>query len=136
MGVQQPIPIQLDKLRHFKFDLRALALAEREIARFSGRTERVSIATLFGGGEMLLSDLCILAWAGLLHEDRDLTLDAAWDLLSAIDLRTLSTVVGHALSAHMGLGTAQEGAAGDPPTPPMPSGSGSTSGPSGGSTST
>lgn len=141
MGVQQPIPIQLDKLRHIKLDLRALALAEREIARFWERKERLSIVQIFQGGDVGVADLCILLWAGLRHEDPALTVDQAFTLASGVPMATLSEAMGQALREQLGAGTAAspEGATADPPMPATaanPSNStGSNSGAPGGSIS-
>lgn len=138
MGCLTAIPIQLDRLRHLKFDLRALAFAEREIARFWETKERVSIFTHFAGGVFGASDLAILLWAGLRHEDPALTLDGAFALLAAETLQQSSQILTQALREQLGMGEAAgaEGAAVDPPQPPtLPSSTGSHSGPSGGSTS-
>jgi len=136
MGVQQPIPIQLDRLRHIKLDLRALALAEREIARFWDRKERLSIVQIFQGGDVGIADLCILLWAGLRHEDPALTVDQAFALSGNASMQVVSEAMGRALREHLGTGTqpAPEGAPAHPPQPTTaatPSTStGSNSGPS------
>lgn len=141
MGVQQPIPIQLDKLRSIKLDLRALALAEREIARFWDRKERLSIVQIFQGGDVGVADLCILLWAGLRHEDPALTVEQAFALASGASLQVVSEAMGQALREQLGTGTAaaQEGQPADPPMPATaatPSAStGSNSGASGNSIS-
>lgn len=130
MGVQQPIPIQLDKLRHIKLDLRALALAEREIARFWERKERLSIVQIFQGGDVGIADLCILLWAGLRHEDPSLTVDQAFTLAGNASMQVVSEAMGQALREQLGTGDVQP----DPPQPTTaatPSGStGVNSGPS------
>lgn len=115
MGVQPPIPIQLDKLRSIKLDLRALALAEREIARFWDRKDRLSIVQIFQGGDVGVADLCILLWAGLHHEDPSLTVEQAFALASGASLQVVSEAMGRALREQLGAGT--EGAQADPPQP-------------------
>jgi len=141
MGVQQPIPIQLDRLRHIKLDLRALALAEREIARFWERKERLSIVQIFQGGDVGIADLCILLWAGLRHEDPALTVDQAFALVSGVSMQVVSEAMGQALREQLGActQTAPDGAPADPPMPTtaaIPSNStGSNSGLSGSSIS-
>jgi hypothetical protein len=140
MGVQAPIPIQLDKLRHIKLDLRALALAEREIARFWERKERLSIVQIFQGGDVGIADLCILLWAGLRHEDPALTVDQAFTLASGVSMQVVSEAMGQALREQLGTGAASEAASQeDPPQPTTaatPSASiGANSGPSGSSIS-
>lgn len=113
MGVQTPIPIQLDKLRHIKLDLRALALAEREIARFWERKERLSIVQIFQGGDVGIADLCILLWAGLRHEDPALTVDQAFTLASGVSMQVVSEAMGQALREQLGTGDVSA----DPPQP-------------------
>ena len=119
MGVQQPIPIHLDKLRSIKLDLRALALAEREIARFWDRTERLSIVQIFQGGDVGVADLCILLWAGLRHEDPALTVDQAFALASNASMQVVSEALGRALREQLGTGASgsSEGVQPDPPQP-------------------
>lgn len=139
MGVLQPIPIHLDRLRHIKLDLRALALAEREIARFWERKERLSIVQIFQSGDVGVADLCILLWAGLRHEDPTLTVDQAFALASGVSMAVVSEAMGQALREQLGAGASGESAPADPPQPTTaatPSDlTGSTSGPSGGSIS-
>lgn len=119
MGVQQPIPIQLDRLRHIKLDLRALALAEREIARFWERKERLSIVQIFQGGDVGIADLCILLWAGLRHEDPALTVDQAFALVSGVSMQVVSEAMGQALREQLGAGSqpTPDGAPADPSQP-------------------
>lgn len=135
MGVQPPIPIQLDTLRHLKLDLRALAFAERELTRFWESKERLSIVKVFQSGDVGIADLCILLWAGLRHEDPALTLDQAFSLASTVPMTVLSEAMGQAFREQLGAGDAPA----DPPQPTTaatPSNStGPNSGPSAGSTS-
>lgn len=138
MGVQQPIPIQLDKLRHLKIDTRALALAERELARFWG-IPRVSLIKHFQqANEVGVADLAIMFWAGLRHEDQSLTLDAAFELMGR-DFQAATVALKQAMDEQLGSGgkSAQDGPHADPPMPATaanPSSStGSSSGVPGGS---
>lgn len=142
MGVQQPIPIQLDKLRHLKMDLRALTFAERELARFWG-VPRVSVMQHFQNiGQVGMADLAIMFWAGLRHEDPALTMDAAFDLMG-LDFTAATAVLKQAMEEHLGARTApassESGVSADPPQPTtaaIPSNSiGSNSGAPGGSIS-
>lgn len=146
MGVQLPIPIQLDKLRHLKFDLKALAFAEQELAKHWG-VKRVSFFQHFKNPEdMGAADLVILLLAGLRHEDPALTLDDAYRLLSAGNMMDTFQQLNAALNQHVNNGKTAEtpAAAGDAPAdPPQPttaaipsSSTGPNSGASGGSTST
>ena len=67
------IPIELDKPRNLKFTNRAFRLIERETGKNALQGELWTT--------MSMSDLGVLMWAGLVHEDKNLTLDDADDLL-------------------------------------------------------
>lgn len=141
MGVQRPIPIQLDKLRHLKFDLKALAFAEQELAKHWG-VKRISIFRHFSNPEeMGAADLAIIILAGLRHEDATLTLDDAYRLLGAGNLMEIFQQITDVLNQQVGNGGAagEDGATTNPPQPTTaatPSNStGPHSGPSAGSTS-
>ena len=66
--------INLDRERSLKFDYNALALAEKETGK-NLLTDLASLKTL------RVTDLRALLWAGLLHEDSALTVEAAGSLL-------------------------------------------------------
>lgn len=144
MGVQQPIPIQLDRLRHLKFDLRALAFAEQELAKQWG-VKRISFYQHFKNPEdMGAADLAILMLAGLRHEDPALTLDGVYQILSAGNMLATFQRLTEALDEQVnGKGaektSGQEAAPADPLQPTtaaIPSNStGSNSGAPGGSIS-
>lgn len=70
MGIGS-VDITFDKPRHIRFDLNALV----EIEAISGK----SLTTLLG--DLSLTTLRDLTWAGLKHEDRRLTRERVGDLL-------------------------------------------------------
>lgn len=123
MGVQQPIPIQLDRLRHLKFDLKALAFAEQEIAKQWG-VKRVSFFQHFKNPEdMGAGDLVILMLAGLRHEDSALTLDDVYRILGAGNMMDTFQQLNVALSLHVNNSAPAETPApvgGPTPDPPQP----------------
>jgi hypothetical protein len=137
------VPIKLDVERKLKFNNRAMAVAEREIAKFWGLS-RVSILKQVEKGDLSASELGILVWAGLLHEDRGLTLERVQELTAETPLQAMLGPVVEALlryfvgqnrdlvTRHSSLAT-DEGPAANPPIPQ--SGTGSSSGPSDGMTS-
>lgn len=135
----QPIDIVLDRPRHLLLNLKALALAERELATLLDR-KKVSLIKVFQSGEVGVSDLVCLVWAGLLHEDPTLTLDQAMALLGASDLESIATKLMEAMQAHMGVTRTEEAPSLPDPTqatapaattPPLPASTGSNSGASG-----
>jgi len=78
------IDISLDKIRHLRFGLNALAALENELgasiqAVFSD-IERVGFIQIRG-----------ILWAGLLHEMPDLTVEEAGDLFESIPEEVAST---------------------------------------------
>lgn len=65
-------PIELDKPRNFKFGMRALSLIEKKL--------KLKIA-YFNPEELTIEQTAIVIWAGLQHEDKDLTPDKVLDLI-------------------------------------------------------
>lgn len=67
------VPITLDKQRNVRIDIKAITVIEREldISIF-----RVNLSAL------RLTEIAVIMWAGLLHEDSGLTLDQALALFS------------------------------------------------------
>lgn len=62
-----------DKPRHLKFDLNALADAEREV--------KTGITTLFNEERMGVDTVRIFIWAGLKHEDKALTINKVGEMI-------------------------------------------------------
>lgn len=126
----EPVPIHLDKDRHLLLTHRAIALAEREIAKFWG-TKRASLFKIFGENEIARHDLICLLWAGLLHEDPSLTIEQVYALVEQASATAVMEAIGLAITEHFGTrekaATSKEGVHPDP----MPvSSSGARPGPS------
>lgn len=135
MRTVQSIPLTLDKPRTLLLDLRAMARAEQALAKFWGE-KRISLLKIFQTGDMGVSELTHLLWAGLLHEEPTLTYERALALITQIDLQELGTLVAGAMKEQLGMEDAPQGQAVDPPQPGTPpSGTGSSSGPQPGTTS-
>lgn len=66
------VEIQLDKKRNLKFNFNAICNFEEATGK--------SIASLGETKEFKMSDLRALLWAGLVHEDPDLTIEEAGEL--------------------------------------------------------
>lgn len=66
------IPYELDKMRNLRYSLRALSLIEENIGIPLARLDVNSIS---------IKHLSIMIWAGLYHEDKDLTPDMVMDLI-------------------------------------------------------
>ena len=65
-------PIQLDKVRNFKYGMKALSLVEK---KFKKPINKVDM------DNMTMEEAAILIWAGLTHEDKSLTPDKVMDLV-------------------------------------------------------
>lgn len=131
MRLVTPIPLTLDRPRAFLLDLRAMALAEREIAKAWGQP-RASLFEVFQSGKSFgLTDLACLVWAGLSREDATLTVDGVLDLLGQHGIAAASAAIATAFREQLG---ATVGEAAEAPANPPPS-TGSASGPAAGSTS-
>lgn len=75
-GILNPaVPIMLDRERHLKFGLRALRAIEE-------KTGKSALGGVFWEGKNpSTDDFTTLIWAGLLHEDKTLTIDQVIDLV-------------------------------------------------------
>lgn len=60
-------PISLDKERTFKYGMKAIDLLEKKFKKPMGMIEGLNT------GILSMSDYATVMWAGLVHEDRDLT---------------------------------------------------------------
>ena len=135
MRIVQPIPITLDKPRTFLLDLHAMARAEQALAKWWGE-KRISLIKIFQTGDMGVTELTHLLWAGLLHEEPALTYDSARALFAKVDLTEMSKVITDAVKEQMGVQEPTQGQAADPLQPgTLPNGTGSGSGPQPGTTS-
>lgn len=66
------IPYELDKVRNLRYNLRALSLVEEAVG--------IPLAQL-NVNNVSIKDTSIMIWAGLYHEDKDLTPDIVMDLI-------------------------------------------------------
>ena len=130
MRAVKTIPIQLDKPRHILLDMRAICTVERELAKCYGE-KRVSLPKIFKSGDLSMTELLHLLWAGLIHEEPALTFDQVAAMASGVPSRTIELALGEALREQAGM---QE-TAGAGPTMAMPTGTGSDSGPTAASSS-
>ena len=65
-------PFELDKPRNFKFGMRAFDLIENKL--------KIKISR-FNPENLTIKETSIVIWAGLQHEDKDLTPDKVLDLI-------------------------------------------------------
>lgn len=65
-------PIQLDKSRNFRYGMKALSLIEK---KFKTNIAKIDMDNL------TIEETATMIWAGLVHEDRDLTVEKVMDII-------------------------------------------------------
>jgi hypothetical protein len=68
-------PIKLDKIRNLKYGMRAIDLIEKKFGKPIMKIEGI------GDGALTMEEYATLIWAGLVHEDKELTPDKVMDLI-------------------------------------------------------
>jgi hemerythrin-like domain-containing protein len=97
-------PIQLDKVRNFKYGMRALSLVEK---KFKKPINKVDM------DNMTMEDTATLIWAGLVHEDKNLTPDKVMDLIDEhSSLPEVMRQLTEAMNESFGAGAVEEEGAG------------------------
>ena len=116
------VAIQLDKERHLRLTARGMVAFEEKTGK--------SLLRGVDLGTMTAGELVALAWACLIHEDKELTYDAVLDMVEIGDMPMLAKAVSECVVESF---PEKEEGTGAPLA--ERSQSGSTSGPSGGTTS-
>lgn len=89
-------PIQLDKVRNFRYGMKAISLIEK---KFKKPISKIDMENL------TMEEAAIMIWAGLQHEDRDLTPDKVMDLVDEhSNLQTVIETMGEAFQGAFGTG--------------------------------
>lgn len=84
------VKIKLDKERTLRFTTKAIAAFERKIGKPFSKIDDFD--------DLYLDEKLSLIWAGLLHEDKDLTVDGVFDLIDDhSDIFTVMESIGEAL---------------------------------------
>lgn len=65
-------PIKLDKSRNFKYGMKAISLIEKKFKKPIGKIDYENLT---------MEEAAILIWAGLVHEDNNLTPEKVMDLV-------------------------------------------------------
>lgn len=88
------IPYELDKMRNLRYNLRALSQIEETIGIPLARLDVNNVS---------IKHLSIMIWAGLNHEDKDLTPDIVMDLIDEYsDMNEANEVMIKALNEAFG----------------------------------
>lgn len=85
--------IELDRHRNIRLTTNALVKVEEVL-----NTSLSQMGTSIG-----LKEIRALLWAGLLHEDKTLTLETTGDLIDEADFEYVSTKVGEAINLSLGI---------------------------------
>lgn len=109
----EPVPLLLDRERHLRFDIAALLLAERELARVWDR--KISLFSILASeGGLGLNDVSVLLWVSLLHEDPSMTLLKTQDLMDINRIADYTAAIFAAWNAAWPPAPAREEASADP----------------------
>ena len=76
-------PVKLDKMRNFRYGMRSLALIERTLGKPLARLDFNAIT---------VDEIMTVVWAGLVHEDKDLTVERLYDIVDDNNI-PLNTIV-------------------------------------------
>lgn len=71
-------PVVLDKARNFRYGMKSLALIERKFGKPLARIDF---------GNMTLDEMCVILWAGLEHEDKELTPEKLMDIIDQNNIK-------------------------------------------------
>ena len=87
-------PIQLDKMRNFRYGMKAISLIEKKLGKPIGKIDLENLT---------MEDAAAMIWAGLVHEDKDLTPEKIMDLVDEYsDVQTVLTAMGEAFQGAFG----------------------------------
>lgn len=87
-------PIQLDKVRNFRYGMKAISIIEK---KFKKPIAKVDFDNL------TMEDTATIIWAGLVHEDKNLTVEKVMDLIDEKgNLQQVMQVMSEAMSAAFG----------------------------------
>lgn len=89
-------PIKLDKMRNFRYGMKALHLIEKKLKKPISKIDMENLT---------MEDAATLIWAGLQHEDKDLTPEKVMDLIDEhSNLQTVLTAMSEAFASAFGTG--------------------------------
>jgi hypothetical protein len=97
-------PIKLDKMRNLRYGMKAISLVEKKLGQPIGKIDM---------DNMTMEDTATLIWAGLVHEDKNLTPDKVMDLVDEhSSLPEVMQQLTEAINASFGAGAVEEEGAG------------------------
>lgn len=88
-------PIELDKIRNFKYGMKAISLIEKKFKKPISKVDMESLT---------MEETATLIWAGLYHEDKNLTPDKVMDLVDEYsNMVTVVESMGQAMQEAFGV---------------------------------
>lgn len=103
LGCMKPsVLIELDKPRNIRLDTNAIALVEEVLDKPIDE-----FGTRFG-----VREIRAVLWAGLLHEDKSLTLEDVGNLIDLVDPKYVGAQVGKAMRLSFNMGDPEAGGEG------------------------
>lgn len=130
MNLIQPVEIELDRKRYLNFSQAAFLEAERKINQFRNVPPERWVPYWDLIGRMSGDSLQAFLWAGLLHEDPDLTFEQVGEFIRIGKIRYIIGRIRVAIEEHLPEPTKSNGKTES--DLPLASSGGSSSGPSGG----
>ena len=95
------IDIELDKVRHVRFDMQACWEAEKIYTSQQADGKQYALAEMLTGGTV--GAICCMLWASLRHEDPELTLAETMSLLTPADVNKVSRILLQAVTGQTGV---------------------------------
>ena len=93
-------PIELDKMRNFRYGMKALHLIEKKLKKPISQIDMDNLT---------MEDAAVMIWAGLQHEDKGLTPDKVMELVDDYsNVQTVMIAMGKAFEGAFGAGAPEE----------------------------
>lgn len=94
------VPIKLDKVRNFRYGMKAISLIEKKFKKPISKIDYDNLT---------MEDAAVIIWAGLVHEDKDLTPDKVMELIDEYsNLTDAMGAMSEALMGSFGTGEVKE----------------------------
>lgn len=94
------IPIKLDKTRNLRYGMKAISMIEKKFGKSVSKIDMDNLT---------MEDAAVMIWAGLVHEDAELTTEKVMDLVDEYsDIQTILEAMGEAFQGAFSQGEAEK----------------------------